>query len=541
MQQPGAGRSGMNPDTVALRPAQLVVPLLVVMPLANAIPVLCYKLFIAPLMGIAHLYEGMTVKQPLAIPRGASIPASIVLVVIILVPMFLVYIRPILRSPTSPAAGRRLLNIPVMVGLMNVGGWFVGCLMAILQDTVNCTFVSAAAYVRHTAALGVNVFLMAGLCFVIHYYVLDFINRKYYIPRFFPDGDLSRCAGAVNLSIRSKFFLHLFAVAVYPLFILASAMQMNPDIANQFTLVLAVITGFILLGTLLTYLQSRTYQKPLVEMKTAAQRIRTGDYDIRVAVTSSDEIGNLGEAINRMADGLKEKEFIKDTFGRMVDPKVRDHLLRGNINLGGELRTATILFSDIRGFTPLSERLPPEQTMALLNRYFERMSRCVADHQGLVNKYLGDGMMAVFGAPVETEHHADAAVRAAIAMAGMQGRLNQEFRQDGWPEIQTGIGIHTGPVVAGNTGAQSRMEYTVIGDAVNTASRIEGLTKQYQASVIISEATLRALEDPAAYPHRSLGQARITGKREPITVYEILVALGSNGPPVAANKGTNEP
>jgi class 3 adenylate cyclase len=214
---------------------------------------------------------------------------------------------------------------------------------------------------------------------------------------------------------------------------------------------------------------------------------------------------------------LVEKEFIKDTFGKAVDPRVRDHLLSGHIKLGGELREATILFVDIRGFTPLSEKMKPDQVVALLNRYFEKMTRCIIEEEGLVNRYIGDAILAIFGAPVHMDNHADAAVRAALTMRAARDALNEDMQQEGLPPIYTGIGIHTGPVLAGNIGSSSRMEYTVIGDTVNLASRIEKLCKALGRDFIMSEAT--AMQLSAAFAPAYLDTVKIQGKQQLIKVF----------------------
>jgi adenylate cyclase len=220
-----------------------------------------------------------------------------------------------------------------------------------------------------------------------------------------------------------------------------------------------------------------------------------------------------------MAGGLKEKEYITETFGKVVDPRVRDHLLAGHINLGGQVQEVTILFCDIRGFTPMSEKLAPSQVVELLNLYLERMSRCITAEHGLVNKYIGDAIMAIFGAPLSQADHADAAFRAALKMRTAWAELNADLVAAGLPSIRIGIGIHTGPVVAGNIGSTSRMEYTVIGDTVNVASRIEGLCKELHHDLIITESTAMKLSGQHALP--AAQSVQIRGKEEPMRVYRV--------------------
>ena len=159
---------------------------------------------------------------------------------------------------------------------------------------------------------------------------------------------------------------------------------------------------------------SKDFNKRLVDMRRIAKEIEIGNLDVTVRVDSTDEIGLLGEGINQMAIGLKEKEALKDTFGKVVDPRIRDHLMQSELNLGGELREATVLFADIRSFTPTVERMSPDQVVAWLNRFFEKINHCVEKERGVINKFIGDSVMAVFGVPVEILDHADRAVSAAI-------------------------------------------------------------------------------------------------------------------------------
>jgi adenylate cyclase len=174
------------------------------------------------------------------------------------------------------------------------------------------------------------------------------------------------------------------------------------------------------------------------------------------------------------------------------------------------------LFSDIRNFTTLCEQLPATQIVGLLNRYLSRMSEVIESQGGVVDKYIGDAVMALFGAPVARADAATAAVRAAIAMQEALRELHALHDAEGLPRLATGIGIHTGPVVAGNLGSTHRMNYTVIGDAVNLASRLQGLTREYDSAIIVSAATAAVAP---GFAYRPLGEVRVKGKSELILIY----------------------
>lgn len=211
------------------------------------------------------------------------------------------------------------------------------------------------------------------------------------------------------------------------------------------------------------------------------------------------------------------KEFIRETLGKVVTDEVRDYLLEGNVSLGGQTLDVTVMFCDIRSFTTLSEKMEPKNIVALLNEYFTEMEKCIAGHGGIINKYIGDAVMAVFGAPVASTTHARDAYLASVAMRDALVRLNGRFAQKGFPELRFGIALHSGTVLAGNIGAPSRMEYTVIGDTVNTASRIEGLCKVYKKDLLISESTASRMGNEAELSF--VDEAEIRGRKGKVKLF----------------------
>ncbi len=219
----------------------------------------------------------------------------------------------------------------------------------------------------------------------------------------------------------------------------------------------------------------------------------------------------------------REKRKVTRLFGKYVSKDVLDQLVAHPelAQLGGQRRDMTVLFSDIRGFTTLTERGKPEDTVGMLNEYFTRMVDVVFRHQGTVDKFVGDMVMALFGAPLDDPQHAEHAVDAAIEMIAELDRLNAEWRNAGRPsDLDIGIGINTGPMIAGNIGSSALMSYTVIGDAVNLASRLESLNKQYGTRILISDATRQRLT--GRYPVRALGEVVVKGKTEAVGVFEVV-------------------
>jgi len=217
----------------------------------------------------------------------------------------------------------------------------------------------------------------------------------------------------------------------------------------------------------------------------------------------------------------REKRKMKRLFGQYVSKDVYEQLVANPslARLGGQRREMTVLFSDIRGFTTVTERGQPEEIVGMLNEYFTRMVDIVFAHKGTLDKFVGDMVMALFGAPLDDADHAQHAVDAALAMIRELNRLNEKWTAEGRPALDIGIGINTGPMIAGNIGSEAIMSYTVIGDAVNLGSRLESLNKQYGTRIIISEATRDALPD--RYLFRPLGDVVVKGKTKPVSIYEV--------------------
>ena len=215
-----------------------------------------------------------------------------------------------------------------------------------------------------------------------------------------------------------------------------------------------------------------------------------------------------------MIEDISTEKRVKSTLSRYMDPDLADRLLSsdgGEEILGGSESVATVLFSDIRSFTTISEELGPHRTVALLNDYFERMVDCISEHSGMLDKFIGDAIMAVFGLPVAGDDDEDRALRAAIAMIRSLREWNAEREGRGEPVIDMGIGLNTNSVVAGNIGSPKRMDYTIIGDGVNLASRLESACKHYRTRILLSELTASRLN--GIYRLREVDKVIVKGRR----------------------------
>lgn len=258
----------------------------------------------------------------------------------------------------------------------------------------------------------------------------------------------------------------------------------------------------------------------LTRVTGALRRVEQLDYVHVDPVHTGDELEDLARGFNRMVDGLKERDKLRTTFGKYMTATVMEHLLAGKVVLGGESLSVTILFTDIRSFTSISEQMDPQSLVSLLNEYFTEMVSIVMQENGVVDKYIGDAIMAVFGAPVPNASDPINAVRAAVRMRHALRGLNVRLSTRGMPVLRTGIGIHTGEVVAGNIGCDRRMEYTVIGDAVNLASRLETSTKELGVDVLISEDTYELTKH--VVEARPVREITVKGRQQPVKSYEVL-------------------
>jgi adenylate cyclase len=303
------------------------------------------------------------------------------------------------------------------------------------------------------------------------------------------------------------------------------AEALRPYRALQMDLVLLFGSG-ILLTAAVGALIARSVTRPVLLLADGARKVEAGDYTQRLEIVQTDEIGRLAASFNEMVKGLEEKDRVRNLLGKVVSPAIAHELLSKKIELGGEEREVTVLFSDVRNFTALSESRRPQEVVALLNAYLTRMSGVVEEHGGVVDKYVGDAMMALFGAPLAHGDDPSRAVRTALGMARAMASLNEELEGDGLPGLQIGIGVNTAEVVVGNMGSTTRLNYTVIGDGVNLASRLEGLTKTYGVPILVSESTKASAP---GFVYREIDRARVKGKTRPVTIYQPLGAEGDVG------------
>ncbi len=274
-------------------------------------------------------------------------------------------------------------------------------------------------------------------------------------------------------------------------------------------------------GVFLSLALSLYFSRPINKLRESVIAVGMGDLSHRVSMNRKDELGELGAAMNRMAETLELKERIQDSFGRYVTPEIVDMIVAHPERqwMRGARVNASILFVDIRGFTTISEDKDPAWIVDMLNDYFTRVTDAVISHGGNVNKFLGDEAMAIFGAPLANPRHADSAVRAAIKIQKAV-RLVVDEGEHGRASISVGVGVNSGDVVAGNLGSKKRMEYTVIGDDVNVASRLTAMARP--GEILISKETYDRMENKDGLRVEERGSMEVKGRRTRISVYNVL-------------------
>jgi adenylate cyclase len=282
--------------------------------------------------------------------------------------------------------------------------------------------------------------------------------------------------------------------------------------ADRVAVSLLILSGFgLALGFVAMVIAGRSVVDPVEVVREALRRVRAGDLGVEIPVFDGSEVGLLQAGFNEMTAGLRERERIREAFGTYLDRDVAEHILASGTAIEGEEVEVTAMFIDIRDFTSFAEQASPREVVAAINRLFERIVPIVHEHGGYVDKFVGDGLLAVFGAPRPFQDHADRALAAALEI---------ERAVEG--ELPIGIGLSSGPVIAGNVGGAGRLEFSVIGDAINVASRVEAATRETGDTLLVSEHTRALLSDPSSLEARPT--VPLKGKSESVALFAPRVA-----------------
>lgn len=338
-------------------------------------------------------------------------------------------------------------------------------------------------------------------------------------------------ARGIELPVRqsgvlAKLLAVFFATAVVPLALvlfdtfLAGHSEELEGLAFRKALVVDTVAAVAMAAVAVVFVRRRLL-RPLELLLASVRRVDEGDLEAHAPAVSDDEIGVLTVQFNQMVEHLREKERLRETLGIYVPARIAEAVAKNRGAVRPQKRTATVLFTDIENFTRIAEDMPPEDVVAMLNDYFSLVVDIVEDHGGTVTQFQGDTMLVCYNVPLEDARHAANAIRSAVEIVRLTG--DRAFGQD--TRIATRVGINTGVVLAGPVGARHRASYTVHGDAVNVAARLEQLNKDYGTRVMIAESTVRLAGEQFQY--RSLGAAAMRGKSERIPVYTLDVCSGS--------------
>src|SRR5262250_1068698 len=431
------------------------------------------------------------------------------------------WLEPLVSAPSNEEAARdavvrhRAVLVPYAFASLTLVGWVLaGVIWGVIWPTVTGGFNP-----RLSLRLFFGITVIAGTVAT----VFAFLTAEHYwrraMPLFFPHGDVSLVPSALRLPVRLRLLGIFLLISIIPLTILGTLaynrvqalLHVDPERAAALAGSLGPLILFIVAVGLLAAIGLALFAASSVAA------VGRGELDTRCPVVANDEIGAVAEGFNRMLEGLQEREHIRETFGRYVTREIRDEILAGRASFDGQLEEVTVLFADLRDFTPWVERTGPREVVHDLNEYFTEMEVAIRAERGLVLQYIGDEIEAVFGAPLRTPDHADRALAAALAMRAGLARLNERRAAAGKSPLRNGIGIHSGTVLAGSIGSAERTTYALVGDAVNLASRIQGLNKELGTEILVSEATRSRLRTEAAL--EGLPAVRVKGKSVEVSVY----------------------
>ena len=437
-----------------------------------------------------------------------------------------------LRAGEDPAlipdgVRRRAVNAPLMSAVVTMIGWILAGLFYLFF----LTLIVGVDVAESTRAFAGLVLVAGPLTSSLVFLASEFHWRRQ-IPIFFPDGRIDR-SGVLRVPVWIRLGATFLVTSVLPLVVMLMVDfsferrfgHLLPETIQPLWSGLLRTQAFIVVATglaslVMATLVARFINHPVQALRTAMARVSAGDLSAKVPVRSTDELGELNEHFNAMVVDLRRAEHTRELFGRYVSPAVVRAALERGVALGGEVVRATAMFVDLRGFTALTQRSAPAHVVELLNEYYAIVERVCDAEGGVITQFLGDGLVIVFGGPLAPlPDHARRAVAAAIALQRLFAERNT-LAGDG-PRIDAGIGICTGDMIAGNVGAGDRVTYTIVGDAVNQAARLQVKTRDLGTPILLTESTRLALGDPNGVPLRHRGAVPLKGISAPVEVYSV--------------------
>ena len=412
---------------------------------------------------------------------------------------------------------KRLVQLPWSGAAISGFAWFFGAAVFLVSLSIAGRPMSAQLYWHFPISFGVSGFIATTQGF----FVIEWASQWGLFPLFFRDARPDRLKGIRPISLRMRGLMWAISASICPiasLLLLLFAPHSPGTNTHGFGFFVGGIgIAFALFSALLI---GRSVAEPVDQLRAAAEAVTEGRLDVQVPLRRADEFGSLISEFNHMVKELREKERLRQTFGAHVGRKAAEEILSRDPGLGGSEQEITVMFVDIRSFTARSAHLSPAKAVGMLNEFLREMVHAVeGENSGMINKFLGDGFMALFGIGRDSDNHADEALAAAQSIQRTLQQLNSERAARGEDAIQIGIGINTGPAIVGSIGSPERMEFTVIGNTVNVASRIEALNKTLNTSLLVSKTTRDALHEKSAL--RALPPQPVKGVDQPVEIFTI--------------------
>lgn len=411
---------------------------------------------------------------------------------------------------------RRLIHLPWYTAIISGIAWFL-CIPVFL-----CSLMQVQSFLPVQLLWHLPIsFCISGFISVTHtIFLVELATHWGLFPVFFSGVRADLVPDVVTLSLRGRGLLWAISASLCPigsLLLLAFAPQ-APGMSSAWFAVFVGTVG-IAFGLCTALMISWLVARPIDQLRSAAESVSRGKLDVSVPVSRADEFGLLLGEFNNMIRGLKEKEKLRQTFGLHVGERAAEQILRRDPGLSGVEEEITVMFVDMRSSTAQAAAMKPAAVVEMLNDFFRVTVRVVEEHGGMVNKYLGDGFMALFGAGETDTKHADAAVSAGRGILVELKALNADLAKQGRNPIHIGIGIHTGPAIVGSIGSPQRLEFTAIGNTVNVASRVESLCKTVNRSLLITQDVQACLT--IEFQLESLPPQQVRGVDEPVKVFAV--------------------
>lgn len=414
-------------------------------------------------------------------------------------------------------ARARMVNLPLHIAWITMLAWLACIPMFVLGLQFGVEPVHPDFSMHMTVSITI-----ASLINITHAaFIVEILSLRWLYPIFFKHGSPADSRGVFRMTLTRRGVLWAVSAGICPILSLLLLGWVDHEESRQSNLFMMAVGGVgAVFGLISAALLARLVVVPVVALQRAARSVAHGNLDTRVALKRADEFGALIDSFNHMVAEMREKKRLRETFGLHVGEQAAREILRNEAGLGGNEKEITVLFCDIRDFTRRCNSCTPGEAVSVLNTFLTAMVDIVENrHKGMVNKFLGDGFMALFGARPGSGHHALAAVHAGRDMLASLPDLNREIKKHGGVEIGAGIGIHTGPAIIGTIGSSRRLEYTAIGDTVNIASRVEGLTKIAEVPLLFTRPTRDRL--PTDVEVVALAPREVKGRDEPIEIFSL--------------------